>query len=167
MNEFVVRLNNKIKNIKIIDDSIAEIDGVVVKYKLINIDNKSMLLKINNKLYESAILTHSNEESVVSVNGASILTKIRTSLEEKAFQLISFSKSNTNNKIEVKSPMPGLVLKVKKQKGESIKKGEAVLILEAMKMENEIKSPADGILEEIFVKEGTAIEKNISLFTVK
>jgi biotin carboxyl carrier protein len=104
---------------------------------------------------------------VVSVNGASILTKIRTSLEEKAFQLLSFSKNNANNKIEVKSPMPGLVLKVKKQKGESIKKGEAVLILEAMKMENEIKSPADGILEEIFVKEGTAIEKNISLFTVK
>ncbi len=167
MNEFVVRLNNKIKNIKIFNDSDAKIDGVIVKYKVINIDEKNMLLKLNDKLYESSVLAYSNGELVISVNGKTFLLNIKSDLEEKAFQLLSYSKNADNSLIEVKSPMPGLVLKIKKQKGESIKKGEAVLILEAMKMENEIKSPADGILQEIYVKEGTAIEKKISLFAVK
>lgn len=167
MNEFVVRLNNKIKNIKIIDDSTAEIDGVIVKYQSVNTDEKNILLKLNDKIFESSILSNSNEEVVLSINGVSILANIKSSLEEKAFQLISHSKNVDNNLIEVKSPMPGLVLKIKKQKGEAIKKGEAVLILEAMKMENEIKSPVNGTLKEMYVKEGTAIEKNIILFAVK
>ncbi len=167
MNEFVVRLNNKIKNIKIIDDSTAEIDGVIVKYQSVNTDEKNILLKLNDKIFESSILSNSNGEVVLSINGFSILANIKSSLEEKAFQLISHSKNVDNNLIEVKSPMPGLVLKIKKQKGEAIKKGEAVLILEAMKMENEIKSPVDGTLKEMYVKEGTAIEKNIILFAVK
>jgi len=167
MNEFVVRLNNKTKNVKIIDDSTAEIDGVNVKYQSVNTDEKNILLKLNDKIFESSILSNSNGEVVLSINGISILANIKSSLEEKAFQLISHSKNVDNSLIEIKSPMPGLVLKIKKQKGEAIKKGEAVLILEAMKMENEIKSPVDGTLKEMYVKEGTAIEKNIILFAVK
>lgn len=167
MNEFVVRLNDKIKNVKIIDESNAEIDGVDVEYQILAIDDNNFLLKLNDKLFHSSVISNSNGKLSFVINGTSVIANTKSSLEEKAFQLLSKSKSIDHNKIEVKSPMPGLVLKIKKQKGESLKKGEAVLILEAMKMENEIKSPADGILEEIFVKEGTAIEKNISLFTVK
>ena len=63
--------------------------------------------------------------------------------------------------------MPGLVIKIFKKPGDKIIKGEAVMILEAMKMENEIKANIDGIISEIFVEQGKAIEKNISLFTIK
>ena len=114
MNEFVVRLNNKIKNIKIIDDSTAEIDGVIVKYQSVNTDEKNILLKLNDKIFESSILSNSNGEVVLSINGVSILANIKSSLEEKAFQLISHSKNVDNSLIEIKSPMPGLVLKIKK-----------------------------------------------------
>jgi biotin carboxyl carrier protein len=54
--------------------------------------------------------------------------------------------------------MPGKVVKLFKQEGDQVAKGETVLILEAMKMENEIKAGTDGIVKSINVKEGQALE---------
>jgi biotin carboxyl carrier protein len=56
------------------------------------------------------------------------------------------------------TPMPGKVVKIMKQEGDQVSKGETVLILEAMKMENEIKAGTDGIIKTINVKEGQALE---------
>jgi biotin carboxyl carrier protein len=54
--------------------------------------------------------------------------------------------------------MPGKVVKIWKKEGDTVTKGETVLILEAMKMENEIKSGADGVIKSVNVKEGQALE---------
>jgi biotin carboxyl carrier protein len=54
--------------------------------------------------------------------------------------------------------MPGKVVKLLKKEGDQVLKGETVLILEAMKMENEIKSGVDGVIKAINVKEGEALE---------
>lgn len=63
----------------------------------------------------------------------------------------------------VKAPMPGLVLDVKVQSGDTIKKGETLLILEAMKMENAIKSPIDALVKSVEVKPQQAVDKNAVL----
>ena len=68
--------------------------------------------------------------------------------------------------LNVKAPMPGLILKIKKNVGEKVEQGESVIILEAMKMENDLKAPTSGIIEEVFVKEGSAVEKGFNLFTI-
>lgn len=64
---------------------------------------------------------------------------------------------------QVKAPMPGLVLNIEIEAGQSVSKGEALIILEAMKMENVIKSPGDGIVKRIAVSQGDAVEKNALL----
>ena len=69
--------------------------------------------------------------------------------------------------MEVKAPMPGMILKVNKQVGEEVLSGESVIILEAMKMENELRSPVTGKLKELFVKEGNPVEKGIKLFSIE
>ena len=61
---------------------------------------------------------------------------------------------------EIKAPMPGLVLDIRVAEGDEVKKGDSILVLEAMKMENIIKSPTDGIIKKINVKKGIAVEKN-------
>jgi len=61
---------------------------------------------------------------------------------------------------DVKAPMPGLVLRVMIEPGQSIRKGDTLLILEAMKMENVLKAPADGIVSKILVTQGDKVEKN-------
>lgn len=64
---------------------------------------------------------------------------------------------------EVKAPMPGLVLSIKVAENQEVKKGDALLILEAMKMENVIKSPIDGVIKQIVVSEKQAVDKNQAL----
>ena len=61
---------------------------------------------------------------------------------------------------EIKAPMPGLILDLKVAPGDVVKKGDVVLILEAMKMENSIKSPGDGIVKAVNVSLKQSVEKN-------
>jgi biotin carboxyl carrier protein len=68
--------------------------------------------------------------------------------------------------MEVKAPMPGLILKVRKKVGDHVELGESVIILEAMKMENDLKAHASGIIENIYVTEGSAVEKGCTLFSI-
>ncbi len=60
---------------------------------------------------------------------------------------------------EIKAPMPGLVLKVLVKEGDAVKRNDALIILEAMKMENVIKSPGDAVVRRIHAQEKTAVEK--------
>jgi biotin carboxyl carrier protein len=64
---------------------------------------------------------------------------------------------------ELKSPMPGLVLKIEVNPGDVLQKGDPILVLEAMKMENVLKAPADVKVKEVLVKSGQAVEKNAVL----
>jgi biotin carboxyl carrier protein len=66
---------------------------------------------------------------------------------------------------DVKAPMPGLVLSVKVTENQDVKKGDPILILEAMKMENIIKSPVDGTIKQILINEKQAVDKNQPLIT--
>jgi biotin carboxyl carrier protein len=63
--------------------------------------------------------------------------------------------------------MPGKVVKILKKEGDSILKGDTVLILEAMKMENEIKSGADGVIKSMNVKEGQALESGFLMVEIE
>jgi len=68
---------------------------------------------------------------------------------------------------DVRSPMPGKIVRIFVRNGEGVKRDTPVLTMEAMKMENEIRSPVDGIIDGIFVQAGQIIEGNILLFRVK
>lgn len=66
----------------------------------------------------------------------------------------------------VKALMPGRVVRVLVAKGDSVRKGTPLLILEAMKMENEIQAPADGLVDELFVTPGQTVEAGADLVHV-
>jgi biotin carboxyl carrier protein len=67
---------------------------------------------------------------------------------------------------QVKSPMPGLILKLTAAAGASVKKGDKLLVLEAMKMENDVYSPCDGAVN-FTVKQGDTVETGAVLASVK
>ena len=64
---------------------------------------------------------------------------------------------------EILAPMPGLVLRIAVAPGQSVEAGDTLLVLEAMKMENAIKAPAAGVVREVYVEEGAAVEKGAGL----
>lgn len=67
----------------------------------------------------------------------------------------------------VKSPMPGTILAVKVNPGVSVKKGDVLFILEAMKMENEITAPRDGVVSQIVVAKGSSVSTGDLLATLQ
>lgn len=69
--------------------------------------------------------------------------------------------------VTVKAPIPGLISKVLLAAGEPVRKDQTVLCLDAMKLENEIASPRDGVLKSVEVAPGTAVEKGQPLFVVE
>lgn len=104
----------------------------------INSEEKTVTLKLNNK-------------------------PARVQMQDKFDLLLDKLGMNTqkeNHAKEIKAPMPGLIFDIKVHEGEEVKKGDPVLILEAMKMENIIKSPGDGVVKTIKIKKGDSVEKN-------
>ena len=64
---------------------------------------------------------------------------------------------------EVKAPMPGQVLDILVKAGDTINEGDGLIVLEAMKMENIIKSTRDGVIQEVHAKKSNSVEKNAVL----
>ena len=67
----------------------------------------------------------------------------------------------------VNAPLPGTILEFRVQEGDSVKAGNTVLILEAMKMENEIPAPADGVVKSLHVEVGATVNTNDLLVSLE
>jgi biotin carboxyl carrier protein len=67
----------------------------------------------------------------------------------------------------VKAPMPGLVVRVEVSEGQAVDVGEGLVVVEAMKMENELRAPSPGVVEQIHVSAGQRVEKGAPLITIK
>ena len=65
------------------------------------------------------------------------------------------------------APMPGLVLRVEVEPGQAVKAGQGVVVVEAMKMENELKAPADGVVASVAVAAGQTVEKGATLLVLE
>jgi biotin carboxyl carrier protein len=89
-------------------------------------------------------------------------------LDEKRLRMRrAAGKFTVEGKQTLATPMPGKVVKVLRKVGDEVKEGEGVVVVEAMKMENDIKSPKDGKVVEILVQEGQAVEGGARLAVVE
>ena len=166
MNELIAYINKKAKKIELLNDSEISINSEKIQFNLLSLGDETHLLKVGDVFFEVIAQKTDDEKYTVSVNGVPFEIEIRTSLQERAKKLLDASGA-TNHKLEVKAPMPGMILKVNKKVGEEVISGESVIILEAMKMENELRSPVSGKLKELFVKEGSPVEKGFKLFSIE
>jgi biotin carboxyl carrier protein len=106
------------------------------------------------------------KEITVSINGQSR----KIAIKEPIDQLLSSMGMDMKvaKKMEsIKAPMPGMVLKLLVEPGQAIEKGDGLLILEAMKMENVLKAPGAAIVKSIKVNERTAVEKGAVLIELE
>ena len=115
---------------------------------------------IHNKSYRTEVVRIDPVAKVVTIkiNGHTYLVEVKDKfdllLEKLGMNTTSGSKINN-----IKAPMPGLIIDLKVQAGSTVKAGDALLILEAMKMENIIKSSGEGIVKHVKVKKGDSVEK--------
>lgn len=145
---------NGVLDLSISDDDIQALDSIKIspsKYHILQdgksynaeitdtcFHQKTYQVKINNKTYN--ILIHNQLDLII---------------KELGFEI-----GNSKKVDKITAPMPGLILEIPVKIGDEVKENQALLILEAMKMENIISSPRDGIIKSIQVKKGDAVDKN-------
>ncbi len=166
MSNYVVTLNDKKRTVSYSGNSKVLMEGKEFNCELLHLNDRTYLLRIDDRFYEVSSGKSDNGNFSLLIEGNRFETTIMTALQEKASSLLR-QKAALHKKTEVKAPMPGMVLKVNKKVGDNIKQGETILILEAMKMENDLRAPISGKAKEIFIEEGTAVEKGAVLFTIE
>ena len=167
MNDFVVSINGTSWSVRVLNEKELVLNEKKYDYELISGSENSYFLKLNNQVFDLTSEKVNGDTYKVLINGNYFDVTVRTALQEKAAKLLENSALSQNHQMDVKAPMPGLILKVRKKNGENVEKGESVIILEAMKMENDLKAPATGLIDDILVTEGSAVEKGTVLFSIK
>ncbi|MBK8720875.1 MAG: biotin/lipoyl-binding protein [Saprospiraceae bacterium] len=117
---------------------------------------------IGNKYYDVEIVEESSKVYKITLDGLTYKVNIVDKYDQLANSL--GLKSNVEKKQNnIKSPMPGLVIDVLVKEGDTVQKGEPLIILEAMKMENILKAATEVKIKKVLVEKGKAVEKNTTL----
>lgn len=146
------------------DGRVYEIDAHTMPSEIVSvlIDNKSYDLDLEKAKPNDAL----DGCLGVRVRGRVVYLEMLDERRKKMkdAQMTRFSESGL---VRVASPMPGKVLRVMVKPGQQVKEGEGLVVVEAMKMENELRSPRDGIIKEIVAKVGESVDGSALLLTIE
>ncbi|MDQ2085780.1 biotin/lipoyl-containing protein [Herbivorax sp. ANBcel31] len=120
---------------------------------------KKFLIKVNGNQYEvevEEVKDGASSEPAVTLNDSAPAPKVDAPKKS----------AGGAGSVKVNAPMPGTILSVKVNPGDSIKKGQVLMVLEAMKMENEIQSPQDGTVASVDVSDGASVNSGDVLLTL-
>lgn len=141
-------------------------DGVKVNDKTVDLDllengPGNYHVVYGSRSYNAEIVSADWEEKkvILKINGRKVEANLQDDTDLLLERLgIDMSAANAIN--DLKAPMPGLIIDILVEPGQEVKKGDPLLILEAMKMENVIKSPGEAVVSAIKVNKGDGVEKN-------
>ncbi len=137
-----------------------------LNWDMVEVRNGQFHIIKNNKSYVAEIVECDTaaKKMTIAVNGYSFELDIKSRMDI-LLEEMGMSGLNEQKAQDLKAPMPGLVLDILVEEGQVIEKGEAVLILEAMKMENVLKAAASAKVTSIEIEKGQAVEKGQVLVT--
>lgn len=145
-------------------NEVLQVNNDNIDLDILKLNEQSTHILHDNKSYNVEVVEFDKSEKLatIKVNGNEYQVKVTTPLDLLLKQL-GLDNLNANKIAQIKAPMPGLVLNVLVKEGDEVKKGDSLVVLEAMKMENIIKSPTDAVVKKIEVVQGDKIEKNTIL----
>ena len=151
--------------IEINRDGEITIDGQAYPIDLRAIDEVTFSLLLDSISYEALVDTTSDENVNVLLRGRLYAAQV---MDERATRL---SKAGGGpavpaGEFTLKSPMPGLIVAIQVNEGDAVKKGQTLIVLESMKMENELKAPHDGTVGSIKVKLRQSVDQHQALLVV-
>ena len=119
-------------------------------------------VKVNGKTYEVQL---ESVDEVKTEAAAPSETKLKEVPKKETSK--KASSSSSTNLVEVVAPIQGNVIDVKVKVGDKVKKGDVLLLIEAMKLENEVNSPSDGEVAEVIVSKGQQVTTKQLLLKIK
>lgn len=134
----------------------ADVGGRVYELEATEPEPNVWLFKHQNKIYQIFVSPNERAGEPFSVNAGSRNYEIKI-LDPKRLRGSGGEGGAADGASEIKTAMPGKLVRVLTEVGAAIKKGDGVLIVEAMKMQNEMKAPKDGTVKEIRFSEGATV----------
>lgn len=165
----------------------VKIGDRISSVKLLKREGSKVQIAIDNRIYDLDV--EMVEEGVYSIlnNGQSHNVEMILGASSKNYYVNTFYNSYDVEIIDAQSkylnsrnrnaehfgektivtPMPGRVVRIPVKKGQQVTKGQTVIVISAMKMESEYKSPADGVVKKVYVKEGDTIQGHQPLVEIE
>lgn len=142
---------------------------------------KEYKYKINGNLYKVQVGDIEDNIAHVEVNGTAYTVELQREAKPKIKPVVRSASTSpaapppaisrpsvpSGGKSGIKSPLPGVILDIKVKEGDTVKRGQTVMILEAMKMENDIKADRDGKVVSIQVSKGESILEGTDLIIIE
>ncbi|MDR6560062.1 MULTISPECIES: acetyl-CoA carboxylase biotin carboxyl carrier protein subunit [unclassified Arcicella] len=143
------------------DKTGTTIDEQPLDWDIVEIRNNHFHILYNNRSYNAEVLEadYQAKSFLIKMNNRQYVVNVKDRFDILLEQL-GMSETASTKVNDLKAPMPGLIVSLLVQIGDSIKKGDSLLILEAMKMENVLKATGEGIIKNIKVSNKQNVEKN-------
>ncbi len=161
--KYVTLINGETYEVEIDHGGSVLINGEERDVDFLNLGGDLFSVITENRSLE-AVINDDEGNIAVMMSGRQFEAQV---LDERALLMMQRRGGQATGSGEVKAPMPGLIVDVTTERGAVLAKGDTLIILESMKMQNELKSPIDGEVRAIHVEAGQAVDKNELLVEIK
>jgi len=161
--KYITTIDDKEFEIEVVDEHHIRIGDRLLEVDFESVSGQPVFsLILDGRSYE-AFVYQSEQDWEVLIRGRQYQVNVE---DEREKRLKTAGGDISGGEFHLKAPMPGLVVAVLMEEGQEVKKGQVMLILESMKMQNELKAPRDGTVGRIRVKAGESVEQKQTLLSV-
>jgi biotin carboxyl carrier protein len=163
--KYITTIGEREYGIEIVSPHLILVDGVPYEVDFASVSGQPVYsLLIDGKSYEGYMYANDDDWEVL-LQGTLYNVQVEDERERRLRQALGEGPAQ-HGEFHLKAPMPGLVVTVPVEDGQQIAKGDVLIILESMKMQNELKAPNDGKVSRIRVKVGDNVERKQTLLSV-
>ena len=163
--KYITTVENREFTVEVLDEKHVSVNGKVYEIDFESVSGQPVYsLIVDGKSHESYV-ARGDDNWQVLLRGRLYPITVEDE-REKRLRAAAGGGVAEGGEFVLKAPMPGLVVAVPVSEGQEVKKGQVILILESMKMQNELKAPRDGIVQRIKVKAGESVEQKQTLLSV-
>lgn len=163
--KYITTVDDKQFLVEILDEKHISVDGKVYEVDFESVSGQPVYsLILDGKSHEAYVASGDNNWQVL-LRGRLFPVTVEDEREKRLRTAAGGGVAETGE-FRLRSPMPGLVVAIPVEEGQPVKRGQVLLILESMKMQNELKSPRDGTVGRIRVKPGETVEQKQTLLSV-
>lgn len=173
MKKYLITVGKEKFDVLVEGNGSVRVNGKAYKASLSRLNEETYSLLVENDTHVASVTRHGENNGEAGTVSYTITKDGKVHLvdvdDDRSILLKTIAKSSAGKHVStlVRAPMPGLVVKLEVSAGESVKPGQGLIVLEAMKMENEIRSTLAGVVTTIHVQPGKPVEKDEPLISIE
>ena len=165
--KYITTLDGKEYVVEVIDERHISVNGKVQEVDFVSVSGQPVYsLLIDGKSYESYVYENETEDELQVLMRGQLYHLTVEDEREKRLKAAGGAGATEAGEFNLKAPMPGLIVSIAVEESQKVEKGQVLIILESMKMQNELKSPKAGTIGRIRVKPGDSVEQRQALLSV-